>query len=151
MRNSRFRVALVIAATGLAGCGGGGAVRRESAAVERAATQIADRAAAARGRSLSTAAAQDVEAALSARSRRLNNVQTLAGWVGEARGRLESACTQIARVKFRAAATTNDRLYIALSEGAKAVTPYAAFVDLAGVIGHLSHGDVDELWDAWCI
>ena len=46
---------------------------------------------------------------------------------------------------------TYEQFYMAMSAAAKAVTSYAAFVELAETIGGLSHGDVDKLWDAWCI
>ena len=44
----------------------------------------------------------------------------------------------------------DEQLYELLSDEAKQVHPYAAFVDLGRRVAALTHGQTEVLLDAWC-
>ncbi len=150
MRNLRAAVAVMAAAVSISGCGGGDDVGRAiGQAISHDAQTVADRVVATRGTSMSARTAQRT-VARSGRQQLVLRAQELAEWVGTTRERVEPVCTHIARAKFRVSAP-DEQLYTIMSEGAKAVTPFAAFVEVGVAFGHFSHGDIEELWDAWCI
>jgi len=136
------------AVVAIAGCGGGQLVEKPvQRAIAGGAEHIAERVPST-GR-LGPGAAHVAIAGADRQSAR-ETIRELADWVGATRTRLEPVCYQVARVKFRYE-TTNEQLYMVLSDGAKQVTPYAAFLDLGRAVYSLSQGDVEDLWDAWCI